>query len=54
LLKSDLRAIRVQSCDGQYPGKKAVFETVINATAANTIGLKLDPALLKNADLIID
>ena len=39
---------------GLDPSKKAVFETVINAAAANAIGLKLDPALLKNADLIID
>jgi hypothetical protein len=36
------------------PSKKAVFETVINGAAANAIGLKLAPALLKNADLIID
>jgi len=39
---------------GLDPSKKAVFETVINGAAANAIGLKLAPALLKNADLIID
>jgi ABC-type uncharacterized transport system substrate-binding protein len=39
---------------GLDPSQKAVFETVINATAADGIGLKLDPTVLKNATLIID
>jgi ABC-type uncharacterized transport system substrate-binding protein len=39
---------------GLDSSKKAVFETVINAKAAAAIGLELDPAVLKNADLIID
>jgi putative ABC transport system substrate-binding protein len=36
------------------PNKTAVFETVINMTAAADIGLKLDPAVLMKADLIIE
>ena len=39
---------------GLDPSKKAVFETVINANAAAAIRLEVDPAVLKNADLIID
>jgi ABC-type uncharacterized transport system substrate-binding protein len=39
---------------GLDPSKKAVFETVINAKAAAAIGLEVDTAVLKNADLIID
>src|SRR5439155_967628 len=35
-------------------GQGAVFETVINASAARAIGLELDPAVLTRADLIID
>jgi ABC-type uncharacterized transport system substrate-binding protein len=35
------------------PNKMAVFETVINASAARAIGLRLDPAALR-ADLVID
>src|SRR5262245_13035640 len=37
---------------GLDPSRKAVFETVINAKAV--ADLNLDPAVLKNADLIID
>jgi ABC-type uncharacterized transport system substrate-binding protein len=36
------------------PNKTAVFETVINVTAAAAIGLELDPAVLMKADLVID
>ena len=39
---------------GLDPSKKAVFETVINAKAAAAIGLEVDTAALKNADLIIN
>jgi putative ABC transport system substrate-binding protein len=35
------------------PNKMAVFETVINTTAANAIGRKVDPAVLAKADLVI-
>jgi ABC-type uncharacterized transport system substrate-binding protein len=39
---------------GLDPKKAAVFETVVNAEAAAAIGLKLDPTVLMNADLVID
>jgi ABC-type uncharacterized transport system substrate-binding protein len=55
LLKEEPPSPRIDITQiGLDPSKKAVFDTVINATAANGIGLKLDPALLKNADFIID
>jgi ABC-type uncharacterized transport system substrate-binding protein len=55
LLKEEPPSPRIDVTQtGLDPSKKAVFETVVNAKAAAAIGLELDPAVLKNADLIID